>query len=129
MHRCCSPIGLASVRKFLAAFSALALVVSVCLAGCVSSPQAGVDRDAEAKEFLSHPGSSTLYVYRPDFGGTENDSVLWVDGKLIGATLPRAFFRINLEPGRHTLNGSGGDVGKITIETRPGELYFVSLSV
>lgn len=97
-------------------------------AGCTSTPQASAGRDAEAKQFLSSPGSSTLYVYRTDFGNVD-DSVLWIDNRLIGSTLSRTFFRVNLEPGLHRLNGAGHDIGDIVIETRPSELYFVSLSV
>jgi len=101
----------------------------VLLAGCASTPQASREQDAEAKQYANSPGNSTVYVYRTDFGNAETDSVLWVDGRLIGATLPRSYFRINLEPGKHTLTGMGYDNGRLTIETRPGELYFVSLSV
>lgn len=108
--------------------SALVFLFLAC-AGCASTPQATAERDAEAKQFASNPGSSTLYVYRTDFGSSDSDSVLWIDGKLIGATLPRTFFRVNVDPGHHTLNGAGNDVGKVVLETRPGEIYFVSLSV
>jgi hypothetical protein len=112
------------------AHAAVVIVAAVLLAGagCASTPQASIGRDAEAKAFLSSPGSSTVYVYRTDFGNEESDAVLWLDGRLIGATLPRTFFRINVEPGVHTLNGSFYDLGKIDFETRPGELYFISLS-
>lgn len=108
---------------------AMPVVAIAILAGCASTPQASSARDEEAKQFHSTPGSSTLYVYRPDAGNFEADTVLWIDGKLIGATLPRAFFRVNVEAGRHTLTGAGHDIGIIEIETRPGELYFVSLAV
>jgi hypothetical protein len=108
--------------------SAFVFSFLVC-AGCASTPQATTERDTEAKQFVSNPGSSTLYVYRTDFGDSESDSVLWIDGRLIGATLPRTFFRVNVDPGSHTLNGAGHDIGKVVLETRPGEIYFVSLSV
>ena len=105
----------------------IALVLVV--AGCASTPQATRERDADAKQFSSHPGSSTVYIYRPDSDIPDSDTVLWIDGKLIGATLPRAYFRVNLDPGEHKLSGMGLDNGALTIETRPGELYFVALYV
>lgn len=107
-------------------FVMLALVV--LLAACASTPQASRERDAEGKEFLTHPQAATLYVYRSPFNNTE-DSVLYVDRRLIGATLPGAYFRINAVPGTHTLHGNGLDLGDITIETRPGQLYFIELAV
>lgn len=103
-----------------------AIAALLVCAGCASTPQASAERDAEAKAFQSNPGGSTLYVYRIDSGTEDHDGVLWVDGKLIGATLPRAYFRIHVDAGRHTLNGSGHDNGRISLETRPGEVYFVS---
>ncbi len=99
------------------------------LSGCASTPQASAERDAEARQFSNHPGSATLYVYRPYFDSPDSDTVLWINGKLIGATLPQTYFRVNLNPGKHTLSGMGDDNGQITIETRPGELYFVAISV
>ncbi|MEQ1775377.1 MAG: hypothetical protein ABL891_16500 [Burkholderiales bacterium] len=103
-------------------------LAAVLLSGCASTPQADTARNAEAMQYGSSPASSTLYVYRPDFGNYDGDTVLWIDGRLIGATLPKTFFRVNLEPGKHTLTGMGYDNGRLTIETRPGALYFVALS-
>ncbi len=110
-------------------FRALVLLAWLALAGCASTPQATRDRDTDAKQFSSHPAHSTLYIYRPDQASPESDTVLWIDGRLIGATLPGSYFRVNLDPGKHTLAGMGHDNGTLTIETRPGELYFVSLYV
>jgi hypothetical protein len=101
----------------------------VLFAGCASTPEATLERDADAKQFNSHPGNSTVYVYRPDSETPDSDTVLWIDGRLIGATLPKTYFRINLDPGKHKLSGMGHDNGTLNIETRPGELYFVSLYV
>ena len=117
-------------RLLCALTSGAALVLLAAgIAGCASTPQASRDQDNEAKQFSTHPASSTLYVYRPYFDSAEMDTVLWINGKLIGATLPRAYFRVHLNPGKHTLSGMGNDNGSITVETRPGELYFVALNV
>lgn len=113
------------VRAWLA-FGALTAAV---LGGCASTPEAARERDTEAKQFISHPDAATLYVYRSPFNRAREDSVLYVDGRLIGTTLPGAYFRINVNPGRHTLHGLGVDAGTTTLDTRPGEIYFVSLNV
>ena len=97
--------------------------------GCASTPQATPERDAEAKEFRTHPDAATIYVYRSPFNHYESDSVLYIDGRLIGATLPGAYFRIDTVPGRHVLHGTGVDTGQIAVDARPGEIYFVSLDV
>ena len=97
------------------------------IAGCASTPQATVARDQEAKAFPSHPATAALYIFRPD--SASEDSVLWVDNRLVGATLPGAYFVVHVEPGRHVLNGLAADNGRLMLETRPGEVVFVALRV
>ena len=105
------------------------LLAALC--GCASVPQASPEHDAEAKRFLTHPGVSTLYVYRGDApGGIEaEDSVLYVNGRLIGSTLPGTYFRIELRPGEQLLHGYAHDQGRIKVTTPASEITFVSLSV
>lgn len=107
----------------------LAIAAIGLLGGCASTPQASLDADAAAKEFQTHPSASTIYVYRSEFNHHEWDTVLYLSGRLVGATLPGAFFRIDTVPGRHTLHGAGPDAGQLMVETRPGQIYFVSLIV
>jgi hypothetical protein len=113
------------MRSGGALFSALALLAG--LAGCASTPQASAERDAEAKQFGSAPATAALYVYRADT--SDENSVLWINGRLIGSTLRHTFFRVNLEPGRHQLNGLAADNGRLELETRPGAVYLVALTV
>jgi len=113
-------------RVIVPAFVTLSLTF---LGGCASTPQASRSRDAQAKQFISYPSSSTIYVYRTDFGGEADDAVLYVDGRLIGETLRQAFFRIDVNPGKHLLNGIAQDQGSLTLETRPGKIYFVEQAV
>jgi len=104
---------------------ALALVA----AGCASTPEAPRTEDAAAKSFDPYPNAASVYVYRSPVNQSWDDNVLYVDGRLIGSTVPGTYFRVNVNPGKHTLHGTGVDVGTLTIDTRPGMLYFVDLSV
>jgi hypothetical protein len=113
--------------RFLSCVAALALALAA--AGCASTPQASPDRDADAKSFDAHPGAASVYVYRSPANETWDDTVLYIDGRLIGSTVPGTYFRVNLSPGRHTLHGTGVDLGTLAIDTRPGALYFVELTV
>jgi hypothetical protein len=108
---------------------AAAAAAVLLVAGCASTPEAAPQQDALAKEFLTHPNAATIYVYRSEFNHYDTDSVLYLDGRLIGATLPGAYFRLDTNPGKHVLHGTGIDMGQITLETRAGEIYFVSLDV
>lgn len=108
---------------------AVVALASVLLGACASTPEASPDRDALAKEFLTHPNAATIYVYRSQFNHLDADTVLYVDGRLIGATRPGAFFRLDVNPGRHVLHGNGIDLGEFELHSRPGHLYFVSHEV
>src|ERR687895_566372 len=103
--------------------------MALLVAGCASTPQASRERDAEAKEFRTHPNASTIYVYRSPFDKLEELTVLYIDGRLIGETLPGAYFRIDTTPGKHLLHGVAFDSGRFALETRAGELYFVEINV
>jgi len=107
----------------------LFVLLLAVLGGCASTPQASRQRDAEAKQFITHPATSAIYVYRTDTHPDEADTDLYIDGRLIGATLQRAYFRVDVNPGAHRLNGMGPDQGSLTIETRPDQVYFVELHV
>lgn len=107
----------------------LAAAAVMLVAACTSTPEADPRHDALAKEFLTHPNASTLYVYRSPFNHYATDSVLYLDGRVIGTTVPGAYFRLDTTPGRHVLHGTGIDLGQMALETRAGEIYFVSVEV
>lgn len=113
----------------LSARTALVVLI-LALAGCASTPQATAERDAEAKRFMARLDAATIYVYRDDFASGEpatDDTVLYVDGRLLGATLPQTFFRFDVRAGEHLLHGFAYDQGSLKVDTRSGEIYFVSL--
>jgi hypothetical protein len=109
----------------IALFAAAALLA----AGCASTPQASRERDAEAKQFQAHPGTAAVYVYRSEHDRLADASVLYLDGRIVGDTLPGAYFRIDAQPGRRVLHGVGADMGRITLDARPGRLYFIEMHV
>jgi hypothetical protein len=118
-----------TLDKLVTVLPALVCLLLV-LGGCASTPQATPERDAEAKRFIAHPGTAAIYIYRPDFLPAEmDDSVLEVDGRLIGATLPGTFFRVDVQPGVRVVRSSATGATELTLDARSGELYFVSLNV
>jgi hypothetical protein len=121
---------MAKPGRLLAHF-ACALVAALTVGGCTSVPQASAERDAEARQFNTHPATAAIYVYRSDPGGTEQvaDSVLWMDSRLIGTTLPRSYCRLDVRPGRRVLHGAGHDTGRLALDASAGEIYFVALNV
>ena len=118
-------MGLSTLVSRLAA----ALIAMMLIAGCTSTPESTREQDTLAKEFLTHPNAATIYVYRSEFNHYDTDSVLYLDGRVIGTTVPGAYFRLDTTPGRHVLHGTGIDLGRISLETRAGALYFVSVTI
>jgi len=109
---------------------AVLAAATLALAGCVATPEATPERDAEAKRFIPRPGAATIYVYRPGFSSADrNDPALHVDDRLIGETLPGTFFRVEVPPGKRVLYTFGPGGSQVEIDARPGELHFVALEV
>src|SRR5687767_5677386 len=106
-----------------------ALIAAALLSACAFTPQASSQQDTLAKEFITHPNASTIYVYRSQFNHHDTDTVLYLDGRVLGATQPGSYFRIDTMPGTHTLHGTGSDVGELMVNTRAGQLYFVAVDV
>lgn len=104
-------------------------IVALALAGCASTPQASAVQDSLSKQFITNPDSATLYVYRPDRSPETENTVLYVDDRLIGAILPGSYFRIDLLPGVYRLRGYAHDNGSLSVEFRRGEATFVTLAV
>ena len=108
------------------------VLAAVVLGGCASTPQATPGRDAEARQFTPRPDAAVVYVYRDDpYTGSMDmqDSSLYVDGRLIGSTLPGTFFRFDVSAGTHQLHGFAYDQGETKFDARLGDLVFVRLNV
>ncbi len=108
--------------------SALVLL-SAMLGGCASTPEAAPASDAEAKQFESALNAVIIYLYRPLGPSGRGISTIWIDGRLIGETLPTTFFRVAVRPGHNRISGSGADTGRLEIDTKAGEVYFVEMQV
>ncbi len=103
-------------------------VMIALLAGCASTPEASPSSDADAKRFDSAPNAAIVYIYRPT-GAGHGVSTIWVNGRLVGETLPQTFFRVPVRPGRTRINASAGDAGRIEFDTQVDGVYFVEAQV
>jgi hypothetical protein len=99
------------------------------LAGCAATPLASNESDADAKRFETATNAAIIYIYRPTGYGGHGVSTVWVDGKLVGETLPSTFFRIAVRPGRNRVAAGGNDMGRIEIDTKADGVYFVEAQV
>ena len=115
-----------TMRNILKLAPVLALAL---IAGCGSTPLASPSRDAEAKRFEPAMNSALLYIYRPAGYGGRGVTTMWVDGRLVGESLPETYFRVAVRPGRNRITVSGADQGRLEIETRADGVYFVEAQV
>ena len=110
------------------AFAALLATLLAFLAGCASTPEASLSSDADAKRFDTAPNAAIVYIYRPT-GAGRGVSTLWVNGRLVGESLPRTFYRVPVRPGRTRLTTSANDAGKLEFDTQVDGVYFVEARV
>ena len=106
----------------------LAGAVLAVLAGCASTPEASLSSDADAKRFDTAPNAAIVYIYRPT-GAGRGVSTIWVNGRLVGESLPRTFYRVPVRPGRTRITTSANDPGKLEFDTQLDGVYFVEARV
>ncbi len=106
----------------------LICILLALIAGCASTPQASLTTDSDAKRFDSAPNAALIYIYRP-IGGGPGVSTIWLDGRLVGESLPQSFFRVAARPGRNRITTSGNDLGRLEFDTHADGVYFVEARV
>jgi len=109
--------------------AALAVAVACVLAACASTPQATPERNAEALRFEADPRAAVIYIYRPENPGSAPAAAVFLDGRIVGSSLPATFFRVIEQPGRNRITGTAGDTGRIELATHAGGIYFVEMQV
>ena len=100
--------------------------VALC-AACASTPQATPEPEAEAKRFEPVTREAVIYIYRPGVALSGPETTLWVDNRLVGASLPGTFFRVIALPGRNVIDTSPPDSGRIAITTRGNDVTYVEM--
>lgn len=113
-----------AVSRWAAAVAVLAL-----LGACALTPQASPEADAAAKQFGGHPDAAMIYVYRSPFNELDANTILYLDGRVIGQTRAGTYFRLAAVPGRHVLHGTGIDLGDFELDARRGRIYVVEHEV
>jgi hypothetical protein len=105
-------------------FSLAALLVFQ-LTGCASVPMAPLDKDTKAKDFLPVSGKASLYIYRNESFGAAIPMTVSVNGKVLGQTAAKTYFRLNLIPGRYNVESHAENVTNRLLTTEAGMNYFV----
>jgi hypothetical protein len=98
----------------------------VFLAGCVQMPP--TPQDLQAKAFQPVPGQSVIYVVRTPLDSSEPQTLM-LNERATMTTLPGTYFRWEVPPGRHHLEGFGFGSESVTLTTEPDGIYFLEHTV
>ena len=97
----------------------------VLLSGCASVPMASIERDNQAKTFAVKPGLSNIYVYRNESFGAAIKMDVELDGKLIGQTVAKSYFALEVSHGKHTLISKAENDSVLDVNAEGGKNNFV----
>lgn len=103
-----------------------ALLLALLVAGCVQLPP--TPADLQAKKFEPVADKSVIYVVRPPVD-SDHPGVLSIDGVLQVPTMPGTYHRVEVQPGSHLIEGIIPPSVRMVLDTQPGQIYFLRLTV
>ena len=95
------------------------------LSGCASVPMASLEMDAEAKKYIVPPGKSSIYLYRNEVIGGAISMPVSLDGKIVGKTGPKTYFKWDVSPGEHEIASHTENTSTISINAIAGKIHFI----
>lgn len=109
--------------KFLK--SSVALLMVIFLVGCASVQMASLENDLKAKSFEPVEEKASVYIYRNENFGGAIPMTLNVNGRTIGQTAAKTYFRLNLRPGLYNVESIAENVSTVTLQADAGKNYFI----
>jgi hypothetical protein len=106
---------------------ACVLVLALALTACVTREPS--PREIQSKHFDAVADKAVIYLYRDRADFSSNPASFALDTQPQGASFRGTYFRLEVAPGRHRLEGFGPDIGHLEFDTRAGEIYFIRHSV
>lgn len=103
----------------------ISLLLVLVVTGCASVPMASLEEDNNAKGFTPPTNKASLYIYRNEsFGGAIPLSVA-VNGRVLGQTAAMTYFRLDVLPGKYTIESQAENVSTLNISADAGNNYYV----
>lgn len=97
------------------------------LAGCQQLPL--TPEDIQARKFEAVADKAVIYVVRDSLDFSEIQAQVDLDTTLRLMTYPGTYYRWEVTPGTHQIQGFGGDMGSIRVQAEKGKIYFVQQRV
>ncbi len=102
------------------------LLIAAVLAGCAQLPP--TPADIQAKRFEVPPGKAVIYVVRTLLDSRESSGLVLEKGGLV-MTLPGTYYRWEVDPGMHRVDGFGVGTESVTLQAVAGQIYFLEHTV
>jgi hypothetical protein len=110
------------MRYIVAIISSALLLL---LSGCATVQTASIDQDAKAKDFLPIKNHASLYIYRNENLGAAIPMTVTLNGKALGQTAAKTYFRLNLAPGKYVIESHAENVSILPLTLEAEKNYFV----
>lgn len=110
------------MRRLTTLFALLMLFLFV---GCASVPMSSLEDDAKAKNFTPPTGKVSLYIYRNENFGGAIPMTVSVNGRNLGQTAARTFFRLDVPSGKYNVESHAENVSTLSLSTEAGNNYYI----
>jgi hypothetical protein len=98
------------------------IAAALALSGCAVQPP--TPEDVQAKRFDTVADKAVIYIVRDPLGPGLSDS-LSLDDNLTITTHPATYYRWEVTPGTHRIQGFAASNAQITVRAEAGQLYFI----
>lgn len=105
--------------------NSILIISAFVLFGCATAPMAPAENDSKAKTFETLPGKATLYVYRNERFGAAISMDVAINGKTIGQTASKTFFKFDLAPGDYRIDSKAENTSTLQLSLDAEKNYFV----
>ena len=103
----------------------IGLSLAYFLVGCASVQMASMDEDLRAKSFEPPNKTASVYIYRNESFGGAIPMAVTVNGRAIGQTAAKTYFKLNLLPGLYNVESTAENVSTLALQADPGKNYFI----
>lgn len=94
-------------------------------AGCASVQMAPLEDDLKAKSFETSKDKASVYIYRNENFGAAIPMTVNVNGRALGQTAAKTFFKLNLLPGLYNVESTAENISSLALQADPGRNYFI----
>ncbi len=101
------------------------LLALLYLTGCATTRMAPDSSDQLAKSFEPVQDKASLYIYRNETFGAAISMPVTVNGKMLGKTVSKSYFHLNLAPGQYNIESIAENTASLPITAEANKSYYI----